>query len=107
MIIDWIWVLIPLAGIMVAIVAIYTEHLQKLAMIEKGLNPDELKRTSRPEDMLRGGIIVAGIGLAFLITQLAGRMTNWLYLPGFILLFIGLALVLLYYLPEKKKEEKT
>ena len=43
-----VWVLVPLAAICVAIVAIYTEHRQKMAMIEKGTKPEELRRAEAP-----------------------------------------------------------
>ncbi len=32
-----VWILVPLAGICVVIVAIYTEHRQKMSVIEKGI----------------------------------------------------------------------
>jgi len=41
-------VLVPLAGVCVVIVAIYTEHRQKMAMIEKGIKPEELRKAQAP-----------------------------------------------------------
>ncbi len=39
-----VWVLVPLAGVCVAIVAIYAEHRQKIAIIEKGIKKGRLDR---------------------------------------------------------------
>jgi hypothetical protein len=105
--IAWIWVLIPLFGILCGIVAIYTEHRQKMAMIEKGIKPEELRRVEahKPENMLIGGLVLIAIGFAFLLAQIVGGLTGWLMLPGFILLFIGIALTVSYYLIRKLKEE--
>lgn len=93
---EWVWVLIPLAGISVGIVAIVTEHRQKMAMIEKGLLPENLKPSSpsRPEDVFRGGTITLAIGVAFLLAQLVGQLSPWLFIPAFVLLFVGGALML-------------
>lgn len=38
-----IWVLVPVVGILCGMLAIYVEHRQKMAMIEKGINPVEKK----------------------------------------------------------------
>jgi len=85
--------------------AIYTEHKQKMAMIEKGIKPEELRKAEvhKPEDMLIGGLVVIGVGLAFLVTQVIAGLIRWLLLPGFILLFIGIALTVGYYLIRKSK----
>jgi len=105
---NWIWVLIPVAGILCGMVAIYTEHRQKMAMIEKGIKPEELHRAGmhKPQDILVGGLVVTGIGLAFLVTEILGGLSKWLLLPGFILLFIGIALTVSYYLAKKSEKEQ-
>jgi len=51
-----------------------------------------------------GELVAIGIGLAFLVTKILGRLTGWLMLPGFILLFIGIALTVSYYLTRKLKK---
>jgi len=103
--VTWIWVLIPMFGILCGMLAIYTEHKQKMAMIEKGIKPEELRKAEvhKPEDMLIGGLVVIGVGLAFLVTQVIAGLIRWLLLPGFILLFIGIALTVGYYLIRKSK----
>lgn len=92
---EWIWILIPLAGIAVGIVAILCEHREKMAMIAKGLMPPEkgTSKPSRPEDTLRGGLITAAIGIALLLVQLMGNLNHWLLVPAFLLIAIGGALV--------------
>ena len=53
-------------GILCGMQVIYTEHKQKMAMIEKGMKPEALHPPHKPEDMLIGGLVVIGIGFAFL-----------------------------------------
>lgn len=101
------WMLIVIvaiiSGTVFAMFVIYLGHKQRMAMIEKGIKPEELHPPHKPEDMLIGGLVVIGIGLAFLVTKILGRLTAWLMLPGFILLFIGIALTVSYYLTRKLK----
>ena len=100
-------ILVPLAGMCVVIVAIYTEHRQKMAMIEKGIKPEELRKAQapRPEGMLIGGLVLIGIGFAFLLAQILGELNKWIYVPSFFFLFIGIALMISYYLIKKSKKE--
>ena len=102
-----IWVLVPVVGILCGMLAIYTQHKQKMAMIEKGIKPEELHPPGKPEDMLTGGLVVIGIGFAFLVTKIVGGLTPWIMLPGFILLFIGIALTVSYYLTRKLKKNSS
>jgi len=76
--VEWIFVLVPIVGMLVAIVAILAEHREKMAMIERGLNPKDLKPPASPQDLLKGGLVLAGMGVGLLLTQLVGRIT-----PGF------------------------
>ncbi len=48
---------------------------------------------SRPEDTLRGGIITASLGAALLLAQALGHLSSWLFVPAFILIFAGGAIV--------------
>lgn len=101
----WIWVLIPVLGILCGMFAIWAEHRQKMAMIEKGIKPEEMQKAEahKPEDMLIGGLVVMGIGLAFITAQVIAELTKWLLLPGLVLLFIGAALTVGYYLTRKSR----
>ncbi len=102
-----IWVLIPVVGILCGMLAIYTEHRQKMAMIEKGINPAEKKdKDSTGEGgLLIGGLVLIGMGLAFLITQLITQLETWLYLPGFFFFFMGIALVIGYFVLSRSKKK--
>ena len=105
----WFALLIPILGIVCGIIcgslAIWTDHKQKMAMIEKGIKPEEL-RPRRPEDLLIAGLVVIAIGAAFLLVHFWIGLTRWLTLPGFILLFIGVALSSGYYLTREVEKEK-
>lgn len=91
----WLWILIPLAGIATGIVAILCEHREKMAMIAKGLMPQEKRSqgSSQPEDTLRKGIVTASLGVAFLLAQVLGNLNSWFLVPAFILICTGGALV--------------
>ncbi len=91
---EYSWVLIPLAGIFVGALAIWTEHKRKLAMIERGKDPEPERKRKR--DDFQGGIVMMGIGAAFLITGfiLWTELVGPFGLIGLICAFIGLALVL-------------
>jgi len=104
----WIWVLIPIVGLFWVMLATYTKYREKIAMIEKGLKPEEIypHRPHKPEDILIGGLVVIGIGGAFLLVHFWIGLTKWLTLPGFILLFIGIALVVSHYIVSKPQKRK-
>ena len=102
-----IWVLVPVVGILCGMLAIYTEHRQKMAMIEKGINPAEKKDTDSTGGggLLIGGLVLVGIGLSFLVTQLITQLETWLYLPGFLFFFMGMALVIGYFAVGRSKKK--
>ncbi|MGQ9622897.1 MAG: DUF6249 domain-containing protein [Candidatus Caldatribacteriaceae bacterium] len=86
---EWIFVLVPIVGMLVGIVAILAEHREKMAMIERGLNPKDLKPPTSPQDLLKGGLVLARIGAGFLLAQAVGQITPWLPLPAFLFIGIG------------------
>jgi hypothetical protein len=106
-------------GILVAIVAIVTQHRQKiqraelrhkerLAAIEKGLelppeqeDPDDVGRRSRSSS-LRSGLMGVGVGIVlyFALDQLAG---DRIALFGLIPAAVGLANLIFYYVEGRKK----
>ncbi len=94
----WIIALVPIVGMLVGIVAILAEHRQKMAMIERGLNPKDLKPPASPQDLLKGGLVVVGMGAGFFLTQVVGRITPWLFLPAFLFIGIGGGLVASFFL---------
>ncbi len=102
----WVWALVPIAGICVAIVAIYTEHKQKMAMIEKGMKPEELRLAKTPSEggMVVGGLVLIGMGLALLVGQFVADIDKAIYIGAFFFLFVGVALIVAYYITRKSKE---
>ena len=102
-----IWVLVPVVGILCGMLAIYVEHRQKMAMIEKGINPVEKKTKDSTGEggLVIGGLVLVGIGLAFLVTQLITQLEAWLYLPGFFFFFMGIALVIAYFVLGRSKKK--
>jgi len=102
-----IWVLVPVVGILCGMLAIYVEHRQKMAMIEKGINPVEKKTKDSTGEggLVIGGLVLVGIGLAFLVTQLITQLEAWLYLPGFFFFFMGIALVIAYFVLRASKKK--
>ncbi len=102
-----IWVLVPVVGILCGMLAIYVEHRQKMAMIEKGINPVEKKdKDSTGEGgLVIGGLVLVGIGLAFLVTQLITQLETWLYAPGFLFFFMGIALIIGHFLVRKSPKK--
>ncbi len=102
-----IWVLVPVVGILCGMLAIYVEHRQKMAMIEKGINPVEKKVEDSTGEggLVIGGLVLVGIGLAFLLTQLITQLETWLYLPGFLFFFMGIALIIGHFLVRKSPKK--
>lgn len=105
---SWIWILIPLAGILVAIVAILTEHRQKMAMIAKGLAPQDLKPPSppKPEDTLRGSLITIAVGIALLLAEVIGKLNAWILVPAFICICVGGARLVAIFFAHRPSPEK-
>ncbi|MCD4740554.1 hypothetical protein K8R43_05205 [archaeon] len=92
----WIWVLIPIGGICLGALAIYLEHQKKMAMIEQGFDPEKEDQQYRKEDRIQGGLVMIGIGAAFLISGFV-VWTDFMQpygLVGLICGFIGLALLI-------------
>jgi len=91
-----IWILIPLAGIGLGALAIYTEHRRKMAMIEKGLNPDARKE-STAQEKLSGALVTAGVGAAFTLFYFLTGTSAWALLVGLIVFFVGLGRTIAFF----------
>lgn len=99
--------LIPLAVIVIAALR-YISYRETLALAEKGLVRPERSRDGK--DTLRWGIIITALGLALTLglypfglslpTQYPLGLGPWMLL-GFVPLFFGLALILIYYVTYK------
>ncbi|HMB44907.1 MAG TPA: DUF6249 domain-containing protein [Candidatus Methanoperedens sp.] len=84
---------VPIAGIVLTLcltaLAIYLDYKKKMAMIEKGLVPEDEK--PKPANRLGWGIAILGIGISFV----AARLFNLdaITTGGLILTSIGMALL--------------
>lgn len=88
---------IPLVFIVLIIgglpaLAIYLDYKKKMAMIEKGLVPEDEKY--RPENRLGWGIAILGIGISLVVTMIFHL--NSYVIVGLILTSIGIALLVSY-----------
>ncbi len=95
---------IPLVFIVLVIgglpaLAIYLDHKKKMAMIEKGLVPEDEK--PKPENRLGWGIAILGIGISFV----AARLFNLdaIATGGLILASIGMALLVSYKISKQQQ----
>lgn len=91
--------LVPIiGGLSIAIIAIVTDHKQKILMIQKGLNIN-----SYCQPGLRSGLTFTFLGTA--LTLLMINMGNFFgvpwYAPGIILITLGMAQLLFYFLSKK------
>jgi hypothetical protein len=106
---------------MVVIVAIFfgfvafdrwLKYKETLALAEKGLTPSDVMRRDEKRT-LRWGIITTALGLALLIGLFSlGFGTPdvicfgpWL-LPGLLVLFLGIGLIIVYYVTKEEVEEE-
>ncbi len=106
--IGWLIVLAIFCGFIVLLR--YIEHRERMALIERGIDPNILRRQRRGVGVLRAGLIITMVGLALTIglyplgfmlpssiTETPWHFGPWL-LPGLIPLGVGGALVIGYYL---------
>ena len=101
-------ILVPIFGIVfgcgIALLAIWTEYKRDRALIEKGLYQPEKPRPLGPPGwgFLIVGSIMAGVGLALIVSTVVFQIGKATGIPGFIFLFIGIALLLISFVAKKK-----
>jgi len=101
--------LIPIFGIVfgcgIALLAIWTEYRRDRALIEKGLyQPEKPEPAGFPDrGFLVTGSILGGIGIALVVSTFAFQIGRATGIPGFIFLFIGVALLIVYSAAKKKE----
>jgi hypothetical protein len=101
--------LIPIFGIVfgcgIALLAIWTEYRRDRALIEKGLyQPEKPEPAGFPDrGFLVTGSILGGIGIALVVSTFVFQIGRALGIPGFIFLFIGVALLIVYSAAKKKE----
>jgi len=109
-------IIIPVLGIMLPIIitlgafimVVYIrkyENIEKMAIIDKGLNPDLFKRERSTSGALRASLLLIGAGTGLLMgygLDAAFGMEEVAYF-SMILIFGGLGLGLAYLIEEKKQ----
>lgn len=105
-------VMVPIIGsIGLFITIIYIrkfQNLERMAIIEKGLNPEIFKKESSSAGTLRGAMLLMGAGLGLLMGYWLDRSFDMEEVGYFAMLFIfgGLGLGIAYLLEEKKNAGK-
>ena len=102
-------ILIPVLGIVfgcgIALLAIWTDYKRDRALIDKGLyQPEQAKPAGPPGwGFLVGGSVVAGIGVALILSTLIFRIDRAAGIFGLIFAFVGIALLIVYSVVRKKE----
>jgi len=108
-------IVIPVVAIVFGIAcggwAIYWDHKKDMALIGKGLYQPKQPSAYRGWGLLLAGSIVTGIGTALIISAFClqigktfGIPSAWFGFGGLISLFIGIALIAVYFIAREKKE---
>ena len=104
---DWGILLVPIFGIVfgcgIALLSIWTEHRKDRALIEKGLYQPKQPSAHPGWGLLLAGSIVTGVGIALTISAFCFQIGKATGIPGLILLFIGIALIVVYSITREKK----
>ena len=108
-------IIIPVFGIMLPIIislgafvmVVYIRkfvNIERMAIIEKGLNPDLFKTEKSTSGTLRASLLLIGVGIGFLVGYWLDRTFDMEEVGYFSMLFImgGLGLGLAYLVEEKK-----
>lgn len=102
-------ILVPIFGIIfgcgIALLAIWAGYRRDRALIEKGLYQPEKPETAGPPgwEFLVAGSILAGIGVALIVSAFVFQIGKAIGVPGLIFLFIGIALLVIYFIAKEKK----
>lgn len=94
---------------------IETRHKERIAMIEKGVNPADFKGASlkemfrpNPLSSLKWGLLAMFVGLGLMLATYLERNLYWhdsVY-PASMLIFGGLALILFYGIASRKMKQE-
>ena len=102
-----------ISGIIMIILVRYYENMERMAMIEKGMNPslDKPRRRANPSTTLRFALLAIGAGLGILFGNLLEnslQMNEEVAFFSMILIFGGLGLLASYVLELRlfKQDEK-
>lgn len=109
-------ILIPITFFIAVAIVLFnflkSRHSERMAIIDKGLNEEQLsyllrtkKAPSTNEWSLKLGAILIGVGLAVLLGTMAPYDVKEAVITGLIFLFPGIGLLLVYMFSGKKSEE--
>jgi len=104
-----IGVIVPIVAVVfifsIPLSAIWTEYFRDKALIEKGLYQPKQPAPSTAPDwrFLLAGSILTGIGVASLIATFVFAIGKFIGAAGFLLLFVGIALMVVYLIAREKK----
>ena len=105
-------IFIPIITIIsVVIMIIYLrrfENQEKMSMIDKGMNPGEIKKSRNTSLPLRFALLCIGVGLGLLVGYFLDATTRMDEVAYFSMIFVfgGLGLGLSYIIEEKKIKEE-
>jgi len=89
----------------VVYVVMTTRHRERLAMIERGINPNEGSNKANPEKSLKSGMeliaVAVGLGCGYLLNTYTGIPRPWVYF-GPVLFCVGLVMIILYFRSKKR-----
>jgi hypothetical protein len=101
--------LVPIFGIIfgsgIALLAIWTGYRKDRALIEKEpYQPKESEIAGSPgRGFLVAGSVLIGIGIAFIVSTFVFQIGKATGVPGLIFLFIGIALLVVYFVTKEKR----
>ena len=77
-----------------------TRHRERMAMIERGVNPNEGSRKPDPEKALKSGLeaiaVAIGLGCGYVLNVYTGIERPWVYL-GPVIFCVGVVMILYYF----------
>ena len=81
-------------------IAVSTRHRERMAMIQRGMNPNEGASKPDPEKSLKNGLqliaVVVGLGCGYLLDMYTNIQRPWVYLAP-VAFFVGLTMILYYF----------
>jgi hypothetical protein len=104
-------ILVPIACFAMVFGIVYLRNREKMAMIERGMDPRSYKPRSAPYQNLKWGLLLGGAGLGLCIAYMLDRLVfqdfdNPAMYFGLIALFGGLGLFLSYRIEKKEVLDK-
>jgi hypothetical protein len=101
--------LVPIFGIVfgsgIALLAIWIGYRKERALIEKKLYQSEESETASPpgRGFLVAGSVLIGIGIGLVVSSFVFQIGKATGVPGLIFLFIGIALLVVYFVTKEKR----